>query len=63
MDLNSRDDLEFEKFDKNRLKKDMLWIHEYTLAVVIKHNNKALIKKATTEYSTSKKINDLFEDN
>lgn len=55
MGLNGRDGLEFENFDKNWLKKDMLCIHEYILAAAIKYNNKALIKKATAEYSTCKK--------
>lgn len=55
VDLNRKEELEFEKFDINQLKKDILYICENALAGAIKNKNRAIAKRATAKYSIVKK--------
>lgn len=59
-DLSCCDELHLEKYDKSKLKADMLQIYESILAGAIKRNNKTLAKKVTSKYTASSSI--LFDE-
>lgn len=63
MELDCKDDVEMERFNRNQLKKDMLQIYENVLAGAIRTKNKDLIKKATAEYAcTASEIMNIFNE-
>jgi hypothetical protein len=59
-DLSCCDELNLEKYDKSKLKADMLQIYESILAGAIKRNNKTLTEKVTSKYTASSSI--LFDE-
>lgn len=52
-DLSCCDELNLGRYDKCRLKADMLQIYENILARAIKRKNKTLAKKATSKFAAS----------